>query len=119
MNNDNNLNDFVFEDISSSTPVEKCKKQVKKAVKAVDDYGEGAFKNIDKVIKAISFIVAIGIFLLFAAIAAVLYMLDQMFMLISAAVLVLGAIFALIALFLIYGLGHIITQNKQLLKRKD
>ncbi len=111
-------NELVFEDISSSTPVHKCKEKVEKAVKAVDDYGEGAFKHIDKIIKVISFIVAIGIFLVFAAGAAVLYMLDKMFMLIAVGVLILGVIFALIALFLIYGLGHIITQNKQLLKRK-
>ncbi len=121
MNNTENNNQdvaFTFEDISSSTPVDKAKKKVEKAIKVVDDYGEGAFKNIDKIIKVISFIVAVGIFLLFAAIAVVLYMLDKVFMLIAVGVLVLGVVFALIALFIIFGIGHIITQNKQLLKRK-
>lgn len=118
ININNQDNELIFEDISSSTPVDKAKQKVEKAIKAVDDYGEGAFKNIDKVIKAISFIVAIGIFLVFAAIAVVLYMLDKMFMLIAIGVLILGVVFALISLFIIYGIGHIITQNKQLLKRK-
>lgn len=110
-------NEVVFEDISSSSPADKRKKQLKKVVKAVDNYGDGAARNIDKVIKAISFIVAIGVFLVFAAIAAVLYLLDPMFTIVAIGVLVLGVVFALIFLFLIYGLGHIITQNKEILKR--
>ena len=110
-------NEVVFEDISSSSPADKRKKQLKKVVKSVDNYGDGAARNIDKVIKAISFIVAIGVFLVFAAIAAVLYLLDPMFTIVAIGVLVLGVVFALIFLFLIYGLGHIITQNKEILKR--
>ena len=117
INNNNTNEELIFEDISSSTPADRRKKAVKKAVKAVNNYGEGAFKNIDKIIKAISFIVAIGVFLLFGAIAAVLYMLDKIFIPIAIGVLALGLIFALIALFLIFGLGHIISQNKELLKR--
>jgi len=122
VNNDNmnnTQNDFVFEDISSSTPADKCKKQIEKAVRVVDNYGDTAVNNIDKVIKAISFIVAIGIFLVFAAIAVVLYLLDKMFTLVAIGVLVLGIVMALIMLFIIYGIGHIITQNNALLKRKD
>ena len=113
----NTENDFVFEDISSSSPADKRKRQLKKAVKAVDNYGEGAARNIDKVIKAISFVVAIGVFLLFAAVAVVLYLLDSLFTVVAIGVLVLGIVISLIILFLIYGLGHIITQNKEILKR--
>ena len=116
-NTNNTQNDIVFEDISSSSPADKRKKQLKKAVKAVDNYGEGAARNIDKVIKAISFIVAIGVFLLFAAVAVVLYLLDELFTVVAIGVLVLGLVISLIILFLIYGLGHIITQNKEILKR--
>ncbi len=119
MNNIGNTeNDFVFEDISSSTPADRRKKQLEKAVQAVDNYGEGAAKNIDKVIKAISFIVAIGIFILFAAVAVVLFYLDKMFTIVAIGVLVIGIVLSLIMLFIIYGIGHIITQNNQLLKRK-
>lgn len=119
MNNTNNQeNELVFEDISSSTPMDKAKKKVEKAVKVVDDYGEGAFKHIDKIIKVISFIVAFGVLLVFAAGAVVLYMLDKVFMLVAVGVLILGVILSLISLFLIYAIGHIISQNKELLKRR-
>ena len=40
-------NEVVFEDISSSSPADKRKKKIKKAVKAVDNYGDGAARNIE------------------------------------------------------------------------
>ena len=54
----NNGNEVVFEDISSSTTAYKYKEKVEKVVKAVDDYGEGAFKHIDKIIKVRQYIYA-------------------------------------------------------------
>lgn len=104
--------DFVFEDISSSSPSFK-----KELITASKEYGEGSFRHIDKVIKAISFIVAFIILLVFFGIAAVLVMLDQSFKVIALAVVVIGVILSLISLFLIFGIGHIITQNKQILRR--
>ena len=104
------VNKDVYEDISSSSP---SKKSVLK-----DDYAEKAIKKIDKIIKLIAFVIAIGTMLLFLAVAAVVFMLDSSFLLIAIGILVLGLIFSLISLFLIYGLGHIITQNNELLKRK-
>ena len=55
-----NVNEMVYEDISSSSA-----KQKSKLIIASEAYGSGAFKHIDKVIKAISFIVSIGILLFF------------------------------------------------------
>jgi len=55
--------------------------------------------------------------LFFAAIAALLLVLDMAFMIIAAAVMLLGIIFALIFLFLIYGMGQIISQNNEILKK--
>lgn len=104
--------DFIFEDISSTSP--SFKKEIAAATR---EYGNGAFRHIDKIIKVISFIVAIAILLMFFAIAAVLVMLDQSFKVIAIGVVVLGVILSLISLFLIYGIGHIITQNKQILRR--
>jgi len=103
---------FVFEDISSSSPSHK-----NKIITAQKEYSEGALRHIDKVIKAISFIVALIVAALFFLIAAVLVTLDSSFKVIALAVVVVGVILALIFLFLIYGLGHIITQNKQILRR--
>ena len=60
---------------------------------------------------------AIAILLLFIAAAVILYVLDKMFMILSAVILAIGIVIALISLFLIYGLGHIITQNNEILKK--
>ncbi len=109
----NKENEIVYEDISSSSPKGKIK-QMNSAVKA---YGNGASTHIDKVIKAISFIVAIGVFLIFTAIAAVLVMMDQVFTMIAIAVFIVGVILSLITLFLIYGLGQVITLCKEILRR--
>lgn len=105
--------DLIFEDISSSSRNNK----LRKAELAVKSYEDGAFRHIDKVIKAISFIVAIGIFLLFTALAAVLVMLDQIFAMVSLGVFIFGIILSLISLFLIFALGQIVSLNKEILKR--
>ncbi len=111
--NKNAENEFVYEDISSSSPKGKLK-QMNSAVKA---YGNGASTHIDKVIKAISFIVAIGILLIFAAAAVILVMMDQIFTMVAVAVFIVGVILSLFTLFLIYGLGQIITLCKEILRR--
>lgn len=106
-------NEMTFEDISSSVkPVKKAKKE-----SPVSTYANIGAKNIDKVIKAIAFIVAISLLLLFVAVAVVLFLLDDIFMIVSVGMVILGVIVSLIILFLIYGLGHIITQNNEILKR--
>ena len=109
---DNN-EDFMFEDISSSSLP-----KTKSSLKAVSqNYGNGVFKHLDKIIKAISFIVSIGILLMFAAVAAVLVMLDKIFAVVAVAVLIVGIILSLMVLFLIYAVGHLISQNHEIIKR--
>lgn len=105
--------EVVYKDISSSSK----KNKLKQAELAVKSYEDGAFRHIDKVIKAISFIVAIGIFLIFTAIAAVLVMLDQIFAMVAIGVFIFGIILALISLFLIFAIGHIVSLNKEILRR--
>lgn len=125
----NEFNHQNFEDISSSsstplkTAVAKTSKAAKKAVKvakkAADGYGNSAFKNIDKVIKLIAFVVAIAFLLLFLAGAYIVYKLDKTFLFVSALIAVVGVAISLIFLFLIYGTGHIISQNKEIIRRLD
>ena len=103
---------FVFEDISSSSPSHR-----KNLKKAANNYGDGAMRHLDKIIKAISFVVALIVAAVFFLIAALIASLDPSFRFIALAVVVVGVIISLIFLFLIYGLGHIITQNKQILRR--
>lgn len=108
-----NEKEIIFEDIESTSK----KGKLKKARAAVKSYENGSLRHIDKVIKAISFIVAIGIFLIFTAIAALLVMLDQIFASIAVAVFIVGIVLALITLFIIFGIGHIISLNKEILRR--
>ena len=103
----------MFEDISSSSLP-----KTKSSLKAVSqNYGNGVFKHLDKIIKAISFIVSLGILLMFAAVAAVLVMLDKIFAVVAVAVLIVGIILSLVVLFLIYAVGHLISQNNEIIKR--
>ena len=102
-----------FEDISSSTLP-----KTKSSLKAVtQNYGNGVFKHLDKIIKAISFIVALMILLVFAAVAAVLIMLDKIFAIVAVGVFIVGIVLSIIILFLIYAVGHLISQNNEIIRR--
>lgn len=102
-----------YEDIEAT--LKQTNKRHKR--KSSKSYENASLGHIDKVIKAISFIVAIGVLLLFAAVAALLYMLDKIFSPIAIAVFIIGIVLALIFLFIIFGIGHIITLNKEILRR--
>ena len=120
----------TFEDISSYSKKKAAAKKVadkandvihsepvEKVVKAIDNYGNGAEKYIDKIIKVLAFVVALGILMIFAAVATILVIIDKFFMLIAIGIGILGLVISLICLFLIYGTGHIIAQNNEILKR--
>lgn len=110
---DNFDNDLLFEDISSSSLPNS-----RNSLKAMTtNYGNGVFKHLDKIIKAISFIVSIGILLASVAAALLLVKLDKIFAVVSVGILILGIILSAIALFLIYAMGHLISQNNEIIKR--
>ena len=111
--NDEIYSDGGFEDISSST-VPKTKSSLKAVT---ENYGNGVFKHLDKIIKAISFIVALMIILVFAAVAAVLIMLDKIFAVVAVGVFIVGIVLSIIILFLIYAVGHLISQNNEIIRR--
>ena len=131
-------NEFQFVDISSSskpksskakvikktgkitqTAVKNTKKAAKFAKKLSDDYGEFSFKNIAGMIKLIAFVVSIGVSLLFLVAAAIVFILDKTLIFLSALIILFGFAVALIFLYLIYGLGLLISQNKEILRRLD
>ena len=113
--NDEIYSDGGFEDISSSTVP-----RTKSSLKAVtENYGNGVFKHLDKIIKAISFIVALMILLVFAAVAAVLIMLDKIFAVVAVGVFIVGIVLSIIILFLIYAVGHLISQNNEIIRRLE
>lgn len=95
---------------------ELAKQKLEKVGEFTDGYANKAISNVDKIVKVVSFIVAISIFLVFLAIAVVLVLIDSFFTLIAVGVLLVGTILAMLSLFLIYGMGHIITQNNEILK---
>lgn len=131
MNNSDNK-EMVFEDISSHSPQQivknnkktgKSKVALKKASatakKFADKYGNSAFKNIDRIIKIIAFVVSIAFFLLFLLASVILFLWDRSLIFIAALLLLFGAAISLIFLFLIYGLGEMLSQNKEILRRTN
>ncbi len=110
---DHTNSQFVFEDISSSS---KTKNKFYK-MEEIKEFPNFFVKHLDKIVKAIAFIVAIAIIVLTLGVAAVLIILDDIFTIVAIGVVICGTILALIFLFLIYALGHIITQNKKILRK--
>lgn len=107
-----------FDDISSSVFEEPVKKSPLDYIK----YGFGKFEdfflnNLGKIIKIISFVVAVAILLFFLAIGIVLSMLDKFFVFIAIILFILGLIIAAISMFIIFGLGQVICQNDEILKK--
>ncbi|MBQ3816990.1 MAG: hypothetical protein II802_01810 [Clostridia bacterium] len=106
--------DDLYEDISSSSqPVEESKSFFEYA----DTYGNFIFRNISKIIKGIAFAVAAIIIIMFVVIAFLLIKLDSFFIVIGIGLGIVGIILAGIFLFLIYGLGHVISQNEEILQK--
>lgn len=97
-----------------TTSVKEVFKKLNYALSCIPDFFR--IQNIDKILKVVSFVVSIAILLAFILIAVVLVLLDEIFMLVSVAVLILGLLVSLINLFIIYGLGHIIAQNNEIME---
>lgn len=96
-----------------ASSVKEALKKSKYALSRIPDFFR--IQNIDKILKVVSFVVSIAILLAFILIAVVLVLLDEIFMLVAVAVLILGLIVSLINLFILYGLGHILTQNDKII----
>ncbi len=106
-----NEKEILFEDISSTSKRPPIK------LTLPPNLTNGFVKHLDSIVKAIAFIVAIATVILFVMVAVVLIILDSVFTVIAIGVLIVGIIFALILLYIIYGIGHLLTQNNEILKR--
>ncbi len=82
-------------------------------------YGRGIFKKLGGIIKAISFVVSFFVFAVMLVIGFVLYKVDVFFKPFAIAIVIFGAVVALIIMFLIYGLGQVISQNNEILRRLE
>lgn len=117
MQNDFQFEQDAMEDISSSSP--SLKKSKKKSDNPITAYGNGIFKNLSGIIKAIAFIIAFFIIAVSFVLAYFLFSSDKLFMAISLGILIFGTAVAAIVMFLIYAIGHLISQNNEILKKLD
>lgn len=113
-------NDDMIDISSSSTPNNNKPPKSKKGKKEnpVSVYGNSLFKNLGTIIKVISFIIAISLILLVLAVAFLLLkVFDSFFTPIAIGIVILGTIIAAFTFFIIYGIGHVICQNDEILRR--
>lgn len=113
-----------FEDIRSYTG--KAGKKNKNRWQLSEDrpdplteYGKGIFKKLGGIIKVISFLVSFFVFAVSLVLGLVLYKIDAFFIPFAIAIVIFGALLALITMFLIYGLGQVISQNNEILRRLE
>lgn len=103
--NSNNLPDM--EDISSTS---------KKIENPVMIYADGIYKNLGNVVKAISFILCIGIIILSFIVAFFVFSKTAFSIALSLCIIILGTVLAAVVFFPIYAVGHIVCQNNEILK---
>ena len=116
MNENNNIfSGDEFEDITSSS---KSKYDIETHIgEYAEKYGNGIFKNIGTIIKFIAFLICFSVIILSFFAAYFIFTFNAVFATIAAAVILFGTIFGVILLFVIYGIGHIICQNNEILSR--
>ena len=105
-------------DISSTTQKPPVSPAINR--KDTNSYGGGISKSLGIIIKIISFVVA------FASVAIggvgcllIRNFFDSFFDSIAIAVFILAVVIGTISLFIIYGIGHVICQNNEILKRMN
>ena len=121
--NDGINDDFV--DISSSSPKSKKsnvgkevgKKVGKKVGQCVEKYGNGLFKHMGGIIKFIAFLICFSIIIVSFFAAYFFYSNSTFGKTLSLSIIGGGTAVALIFLFMIYGVGHIVSQNNAILTR--
>ncbi len=102
-------------DISSSSVKPKATRRVNEG--PVKAYGNALFKNLGTIIKVISFITAFAIVAVAFVAAYFLFKMDPFFMAIALGILIVGTAIAAFTFFIIYGIGHVICQNDEILRR--
>ena len=108
---ENNQNQITqMEDISSTSIEFRAKKN------PVLAYSSGLYKNLGNIIKIISFVLGFGIIILSLVVAFFLFNKTALGITLSLAVIIFGTIVAACVFFPIFGLGHILCQNNEILK---
>ena len=107
-NNTNNVPEM--EDISSTSVEFRAKKN------PVMAYSSGLYKNLGNIIKAIAFIIAFAIIIVGFVIAFFLFSKTAFSIALSLAAIIVFTLIAACVFFPIFGLGHILCQNNEILK---
>lgn len=115
MSDNNQKNDFI-EDISSSSKKSKHKLNIE-LKDPVDLYGKLIYNNLGKTLKIIAYIVAIVTILLGFGGAYLIFKKQFTYIALSFAVVLVFTAVAAVEFFIVYGLGHSIEQNNEILKR--
>lgn len=107
-------------DISSSTGGKRHPISPKNRPQPVKAYGNGISKYLGVIIKIISFVVA------FACVAAggvalllIRKFFNGFFDSIALGIFILAVVIGAISLFIIYGIGHVICQNNEILRKMN
>lgn len=99
-----------IEDISSTSEEFRAKEN------PVMAYGDGLYKNLGNVIKVISFVISFAIIILGFIIAFFLFSKTSFSIILSLAAIIIFTIIAACVFFPIFGIGHILCQNNEILK---
>ncbi len=108
---ENNKNQIPeMEDISSTSVEFRAKKN------PVMAYSSGLYKNLGNVIKAIAFIIAFAIIIIGFIVAFFLFSKTSFSIVLSLAAIIIFTLIAACIFFPLFGLGHILCQNNEILK---
>lgn len=108
---ENNKNQIPeMEDISSTSVEFRAKKN------PVMAYSSGLYKNLGNVIKAIAFVIAFAVILVGFVVAFFLFSKTSFSIVLSLAAIIIFTLIAACIFFPLFGLGHILCQNNEILK---
>lgn len=102
---------------STASKITSVSKDAGKLINSVyDTYGNFCFRALGNIIKVISFIVAFGLIIVSLVLAFTIFKAKAGLSLISLLIIIGGTVIAAMLFFPIYGIGHIICQNNEILR---
>ena len=110
MPENNKQNSSPMEDISSTSIEYRAKKN------PVLAYTSGLYKNLGNIIKAIAFVLSFSIIIVGLTIAFILFIKTITSLVISLGIIIFFTLVAAMVFFPVFGLGHILCQNNEILK---
>ncbi|MBR5473444.1 MAG: hypothetical protein IKU82_05605 [Clostridia bacterium] len=110
MSEENKIPLTEVEDISSTSEQFRAKKD------PIAAYTNGLYKNLGNVIKAISFLISFAVIMVGFAAAFFLFTKTALSATLGLLIVIVFTVVAACLFFPIYGIGHIVCQNNEILK---